>query len=203
MLNRTMPGDIRRHAGLLGVSAESLERLGAVLYQPSVLAFPMRRLSAGELEIVGIRLRAASGKKWAIPGSRAGLFIADDGPGDLVATVYLPEGPTDCAALLTAGVYAIGRHSCAGGADDIAPFVQGRLAVVVADYDQPKPRPDGTTWRPGMDGAKDLAATLARSGNVRSIVPAKGKDAREWLRQGMTARQLETLVKHARPIGVH
>ena len=60
-------------AASLGVTALSLHDIGACWHPAyNAWAFPMR---SGTGEIIGIRLRNESGRKWAISGSRQGLFI--------------------------------------------------------------------------------------------------------------------------------
>ncbi len=118
----------------LGVSIASLVDL-QVAWCPTnrAYAFPMR---SGEGEIIGIRLRNISGDKWAVTGSRQGIFIPDE---ELKAPIcFLPEGPTNTAALLTLGLFAIGRPNVLCGGEQIKVALK-RLgifrAVIVADND--------------------------------------------------------------------
>lgn len=170
------PGDLRAHAASLGVSVESLKRLhiGSTL---KAWSFPMRNARG---EIIGIRYRAENGRKWAERGSRQGLFIPDGIPLE-GGRLYICEGPTDCAALLDMGCHAIGRASCNHGGPDLMAWARKREVVVVADRDEDKTRPDGTTWNPGMDGAKRLAFDLRNEANVVYMIqPPRHKDARAW-----------------------
>jgi phage/plasmid primase-like uncharacterized protein len=175
---------LRRLATALGLSPPSLHRLAAG-WSPDHRAwvFPMTD-AAGQ--VVGIRLRGDNGRKWAVPGSREGLFVPS-GPtpgGRLLVT----EGPTDCAALLELKFPAVGRPSCSGGVRHVVRLVK-RLApaeaVIVADYDPP----DARGRRAGLTGAERLAATLvAYVRVVKVIIPPHGlKDARAWLQAGATA----------------
>jgi hypothetical protein len=87
--------------------------------------------------MVGIRLRAQSGKKFSVTGSHQGLFIPKDGWDQML---MLTEGPTDCAAAIDLGYWAIGRPSCSGGANEVITFVKQRKvrrAVIVSDNDSP------------------------------------------------------------------
>jgi len=162
----------------LGVSVQSLEALEAA-WSPKEQAwvFPMVN---GAGEVVGFRTRYNDGRKLAIIGSQGGLFIPDIEPEDIA---YLPEGPTDTAALLTMGFYAIGRPSCNSGAEFLRAALK-RLkihrVVVVADNDEEKERPNGTKWRPGLDGARKLKKDLGLM-SVLWMPPNPVKDARSLL----------------------
>ena len=184
---RTAPVDYARLAHLLGVSAASLRRLGGALSdRPGVWAFPM---FDAEREMIGIRLRAENGKKWAIRGSRNGLFWPEDltGSGPLLVC----EGPTDVAALLDLGYDAIGRPSCAGAVElviQVGHHFHRRDVVVVADTDGP-----------GIDGADCLAQALTEAGHRPKVIqPTQGKDARAWLRAGATRAVVDTVIANAR-----
>jgi len=136
-------------------------------------------------ETIGIRLRAQSGRKWAIRGSRNGPFWPEDltGSGPLLVC----EGPTDTAALLDLGYDAIGRPSCTGAADLVIEVVQGlhvRDVVVVADADEQ-----------GIDGADRMARGLTEAGRRPKIIrPLQGKDARAWLKSGATRAVVDAVI---------
>jgi DNA primase len=130
-------------------------------------------------QVVGIRLRGDNGRKWAVPGSREGLFL----PAGLTAggRLLVCEGATDTAACLDWGFPAIGRPSCTGGVRHLVELVKRLVptdVVVVADADAP-----------GQRGAENLARQLvAYCPTVRVIAPSTGiKDARAWLQAGATA----------------
>lgn len=185
--NLEMPVEVLNHlAGQLGISFDSVEKLGCVWAPPHrAWAFPMRD---GYGEIVGIRLRADDGRKWAVRGSKQGIFIPDMMP---QSVVYLPEGPTSTAAALTLGLYAIGRPSCSTGGPEIKTALK-RLgvsrAVIVADNDD---KPDGL--RPGFDGAQKLAKEIG----VRSVIwMPPTKDIRDFLRQGGTAQLIQSEIRN-------
>ncbi len=68
---------LARFASELGVSAASLGRLGSKWsWEHKAWAFPMRATNG---TILGVRLRGLDGRKWAVVGSRQGLFIPDGG----------------------------------------------------------------------------------------------------------------------------
>lgn len=162
----------------LGVSELSLQLLNVGWYQEQqAWAFPMRDGNNG---VVGIRLRNDGGKKWAVPGSHQGLFIPQTQP---FLTMLVCEGPTDTAAALTMGYYAVGRPSCSGGVQHIIELVK-RLkimkVVIIADLDDP-----------GMRGAQTLQEHLP----VRSVIALlPSKDIREFLNQGGNRETLDSII---------
>lgn len=176
----------------LGVSQSALDRLGACRAPyPQTWAFPMRN---GQNAIVGLRLRNSSGKKWAERGSHQGLFLPQ---GDPEPTAYLVEGPTDTAAALTLGVFAIGRPSCNGGIFDLVQIIKLlniRRAVIVADKDEDRERPDGSCYNPGVDGAKGLPDHLGIP-NCTLLLPAK--DMRSFVQEGGDRATLDYCLRQA------
>lgn len=180
-----------RLANALGVPSDSIQRLGVRHQTDTVAAFPM---VDHLMRVQGIRFRASDGKKWSYRGGREGLFVPS-GVNWLggVAQLLVVEGPTDCAALLSLGFVAIGRPSCTGGTLYVSSICRrARQVVIVADNDPPKERPDGSTWRPGREGAVALADTLVKAGKpVRIVSPPHHKDVRQWLRDGLTRQGLQ------------
>jgi hypothetical protein len=173
---------LERFGKALGVSADSLRLLGVGwMAERKAWGFPMRN-AAGD--VIGIRLRYRSGAKAAIKGSKQGLFF----PANLGAygRLYLPEGPTDAAALLTLGLPSLGRPSCSGGVSLVLDYVKRQTpieAIVVADADAV-----------GQRGADTLAMKLrAYVAQVKVITPP-AKDAREWVRSGATPADVNTLI---------
>lgn len=184
-------GPIRKPpAKELGVSINSLELLYCTpTPRPGVWAFPMRDERG---QYIGIRMRADNGAKWAEPGSKNGLFIPMSGPPDLI---YIVEGPTDAAAMLTMGMWALGRPSCSACVDMTVRWFNNnrsvKRAVIVADVDFDKERPNGDHYNPGIDGAKTLQIHLPVP-SVIVTIPAK--DPREFLLQGGTRQVLDNIV---------
>lgn len=169
---------LRGLAQSLGVSTASLKSLQVGCVRKGVWSFPMKDFKQ---RIIGIRLRSADGRKWSVRGSRDGLFIPVNARRN--GRVYVVEGPTDTAAMLTIGVEVIGRSSCSTGGPLLVPLCAGRDVVVVSDNDEPKTRPDGSVFYPGQDGAKRLAKRLIR--HVKSVFlikPPWNKDMRDWLK---------------------
>lgn len=174
-------------AKTLGVSPESLERLGCVKApQHATWAFPMYD---GKGYIIGIRLRHENGRKWCEPGSHNGLFIPNWKPDKHIAIV---EGPTDCAAALTLGLYAIGRPSCNGGVNLINDFIHEhriQRATIVADVDGDRVI-NGTTVNPGIQGAINLGELLKIP---TRCVTLPAKDVREFVTSGGTLAEFNAV----------
>lgn len=188
--------DIATLSRELGVSVRSLERL-QVGWNGRGHTFPMRD---GRERTIGIRVRGTKGK-WAVPGSKNGLFWPEGVYSGSDWPVIICEGPTDCAALLSMEFDAIGRPSCLGGVDYMVEFLKGRRrdVVIMADKDEPKQRPDGSTWRPGQDGAARLAqAIVPWVRSVRIVKPPFHKDIRDWYRAGATRDGVRALINNAR-----
>jgi hypothetical protein len=179
------PEHLAGFAGTMGLSVGSLKRLGIGWKGPSCAwSFPMTDASG---QIVGIRLRAASGSKFSERGGREGLFLPSGlETAHLQDCLLVCEGPSDTAAALDSGLPAVGRPSCRGGVELLVDFARQhgvRKIVILADSDEP-----------GQAGAKALADKLAVLPIELSIVtpPAGIKDVREWRRQGATATDVLT-----------
>jgi len=173
-------------AGKLGLSIRSLIRLRvgwANRYRG--WAFPM---CDADMLVQGIRLRSRAGRKWAVRGSKAGLFIPADL--DVNGLLWVCEGPTDTAALLDVGLEAVGRPSCLGGRRLLAKLVRRHNpqgVVIVSDRDD---------HGAGQRGAGALAsALLLYAPSVRIIYPPDGiKDVREWKRAGATREDIQAVL---------
>lgn len=186
----TDPSLLDSFAKELGVTSESLIRLGCCRSQSHrAWAFPMRD---GSSQIVGIRLRYDSGEKRSVKGSHSGLFIPVCPPQH---TCYITEGPTDCAAALSLGLFSIGRPSCSGGTNQLWIALKERRVrkvVILADNDPDKYRPDGERYNPGLDGAVRLASELDV---MTCILIPPAKDIREFVRLGGDANLLNSMIQ--------
>lgn len=162
----------------LGVSVEALEALGCAWARGyNAWAYPMKDWRGNT---IGIRLRDHTGHKWAIRGSRAGLFYTEG----QAKRVYICEGPTDTAAGLTLGLNVVGRPSCLGCEEETNRLLRrkgAREAVIVSDNDGP-----------GYNGAVKLIAALTIP-SVLWIPPAK--DLREFLNFGGTKEVIDSLTR--------
>lgn len=166
-------------ADRLGVTVESLERIGAAWDQKlNAFTFPERDASGKQ---IGTLRRMEDGSKITVKGSKRGLSYASDWR-DLPGPIFILEGPTDVAAALSMNLCAIGRPSATGGKELLIALLADapvdRDIIFVGEMDA---KPDGS-W-PGKesaeDMAKDLAAVLSRP--MGFVLPPKGKDLRDFL----------------------
>lgn len=179
-ISQTGPGMMEDLAERLSVGASSLKVLGcAWAAEHGAWAFPMKD---GYGNLTGIRLRTNDGHKFAVRGSHQGVFLPNC---DTTDTVLVCEGPTDTAAAITLGFYAIGRPSCAGGVADVVAALRRlkvRRAVIVSDSDEV-----------GSRGAGMLQKHLPMP-SALIVLPAK--DIREFLRLGGTRDLLQTMINN-------
>jgi len=178
----------------LGIIPEALIGLGAAYAKEyKAWAFPMKNEKE---ETVGIRLRNSKGDKWAVKGSRQGVFIPTQSV-HRQDVIFLPEGPTDTAALLTLGLYAIGRPSCLTGNDILHKFVflnKCFRVVIVSDNDELK-QYGNKQARPGIEGANKLKSDLKNCISTIWIPPSPAKDIREFVKMGGTKEMIESDLK--------
>jgi len=183
------PGRLQRLAACLGLTAASLGRLGVGWSaEHRAWSFPMTDPAGA---VLGIRLRRPDGFKFAVKGSKEGLFLPPAGEGSH-GLLLVCEGPTDATALLDLGFANVaGRPSCMGGIKLVVELVRRRQppeVVILADGDEP-----------GRRGVGDLAAVLlAYAASVRVITPPEGvKDARAWVQGGGTGADVEQAIAAA------
>ncbi|HEX2879852.1 MAG TPA: toprim domain-containing protein [Polyangiaceae bacterium] len=154
----------------LGVDTDCLKAIGCAWSTYSAWAFPMRDATE---KVIGIRLRNDEGHKWAVKGSKSGLFIPSDYSWVPDGVCYLVEGPTDLAAAMTIGLRAIGRAACLGQEELILQWLSRNhieRLVIVTDNDEP-----------GLRGAEKLQSMLSILSCV--WVPPT-KDIREFVNLG-------------------
>ncbi len=117
---------------------------------------------------------------------KRGLTILDNWDQGRDEPLYIVEGASDTLALHAMGLTVIGRPSSHGGAETLARFIAGCVAlddrdiIIVGENDQ---KPNGK-W-PGRDGAHAIAKKLAEQLNrpIRvAMAPEGHKDARDWFR---------------------
>lgn len=179
-------GEVGKLAFDLGVSERALNALGTV-YAPHhrAFAFPM---SDERGKIVGIRLRGEDGRKWAVKGSHQGLFLPMPATSWLSSsTVMITEGPTDTAAALTLGLFAIGRPQCLGCEEMVASVLRQlgcRDVIVCFDNDSP-----------GVRGAEKLSSALRGIRVTRFVPPTK--DLRSFWKNGGSLQLLQSMTGNA------
>jgi hypothetical protein len=180
-------------AASLGVSTQSLQQMNVVwASQHNAWAFPMYDAEANP---IGLRLRNDAAEKWAVTGSRQGIFLPNVAEDHGIKVAYLPEGPTDTAALLTMGLFAIGRPTCMSGNEIVAACLKRMgiyRAVIVADNDELKQLGPREGY-PGIEGAIKLKKELGIS-SVIWMPPSPLKDARAFLNKGGTRQMIESEV---------
>lgn len=133
----------------------------------------------GQRRVVGVSLRFMDGSKGFIRGGHRGLTIPASFTTTDARTVFLVEGATDTAALLSDGARAIGRPSNVGGvdhlADLLAPLDKTVKIIVLGENDA-----SDKGW-PGREGAV-ITATQLRAKLKRDVAwtlpPAPHKDVR-------------------------
>ena len=169
----------------LGVHPHALRRL-QVGWCPSNCAttWPMRDASGS---IIGLRLRDPNtGSKKSVQGSAAGLFYDPDRFANIEsgARVWVAEGASDTAALLSVGFDAVGVPSAKSGADPLLQLgrrIRPSEWIVAADG-------DGA----GIESANLLGKELVIVAGVRIVMPPSGiKDAREWINRGASREDLK------------
>ena len=169
---------LEEFAASLGVSAPSLVAVGAAWAAAhSAWAFPM---CDGHGNVVGIRLRNERGK-FAVRGSKQGIFLANV---PAQTTLFVCEGPTDTAAAIELGLFAVGRPNCCCGGAEIKVYARRHecsRVVVISDND-----------KPGLDGARKVGSELKLPFAIY-VPPAK--DVREFVRLGGTRIMIENTLK--------
>jgi hypothetical protein len=172
----------------LGVDTDCLKAIGCAWSTFNAWAFPMKDATE---KIIGIRLRNNQGDKWAVKGSKAGLFLPTNYYYIPDGVCYLVEGPTDLAAAMTIGLRAIGRPACLGQEAMILDYIRRngiQRLVIVTDNDQP----DKFGVVAGFRGAEKLQSILPVPSCVW-IPPTK--DIREFVNLGGNYDDMKSLVK--------
>lgn len=183
-------------ANQLRVTVRSLELLGVGVGWDwngrEFGSFPSRD---GIGKTVGITRRYDDGQKKTMRGtSNGGVFVApkwwkEPGP------VWLVEGASDTAALLSESLCVIGRPSNIAGILVIRKLIgrraRGRAVVVIGEHDEKLDRRGtveqckadcvGCAWcAPGLYGARETARQLRQFGAKWMMPPEGVKDVRAW-----------------------
>jgi len=166
----------------LGVSLESLRALW-IGYSKSKGSFTFPMFRKG-YQVLGIRIRRDSGKKFSEKGSKEGVFIPKGYDTDK-RPVVVCEGPTDTACCIDLDFRAVGRPSCLGGSKLLKELLEDEHVCILADSDGP-----------GQNGAEKLAQSLRKAKSV-SIATPPVKDLREWKNQGCLRQDVLNLIRGA------
>jgi hypothetical protein len=176
-------------ASQLSVSEDALMATGAGWCQErGAWSWPMHD---HHVRVVGIRLRdARTHRKYAVMGSKEGVFLGDCPKHGGPPPVLITEGPTDLCAAIDLGFTAVGRPSCTGGTKALSKMLRGLPVIVVADQDEA-----------GERGARALTtALLPTVQSVRTITPpSPHKDLRAWVQAGAVHDDVQALIDGAAP----
>jgi DNA primase len=172
-------------AATLGIPKETLMSLGfAWSKRKHAWMTPMRDANT---EIIGFQFRSESAK-WMLTGSRLGLFLPSM---PIEKTLYVTEGASDCASVLSLGLFAIGKPSAMGGMDLCVDYVKKwkiESVVICADNDEAKlNQSTGEFVSIGFAGATKLSERLVCKKRV--FIPPE-KDMRSWVRKEPKARMI-------------
>jgi 5S rRNA maturation endonuclease (ribonuclease M5) len=177
-------GQIEPFAATLGVSQQALRALGCV-WAGDHRAFAFLMVDA-QRSVIGIRLRNERGEKWAVKGSRSGLFMNQNMMSGTTKDQYnvclIVEGPTDTAAAIDLGFGVVGRPACLGCEDLVVSVAKQSPRVrliILADADEP-----------GQRGARRLQEKLRKA----KIVTLPAKDLRAFLNAGGTKEILNGFI---------
>lgn len=173
-------GQVEYWAERLGVSQKSLRQLEFGYHNldyPRGVCFPVRNVD-GHVVGISVRRDGDDQKRMVIGSSTRGVFTPVEL--DPSRALFMCEGATDTAALLTMGVQAIGRISTSD-----SPFIPVRFAlkygfthvVAVADRDD---------HGAGQQAAEHIARCAKSSGlkTLLLVPPFGSNDVRQWLGQG-------------------
>lgn len=186
-------------ANSLSVHPTSLKLLRCGHHQAIQCAcFPM----VNEIEqICGLRYRWPDGQKRARTGSKAGIFIPTTPAGTVL---WICEGPTDTAALISLGIWAIGLPAARQSIDLAHAYVQQyRPQAVVAVSD---------AGQVGKASAAMIAQAVCKETQTTKILvpPDNAKDIRDWIKAHRAAglddtklrRELMAAVRASKPMKV-
>jgi hypothetical protein len=182
-------------AAMLGLPSDPLVRLRVGWSEhDSATSWPMKN---GAGDVIGIRLRdPKTAKKWSVKDSSAGL-IYDSGLLSIERPelLWVVEGPSDAAALLSLGLFAVGVPSAGGAIDylmELARRILPQEIAILADADDA-----------GKRGAERIAEAVMIVAPVRIVSPPQGvKDAREWVVSGAVADDLLAALRGYRLIHI-
>jgi phage/plasmid primase-like uncharacterized protein len=142
---------------------------------PIGVTFPLQDPSGSPC---GIHVRTMDGTKTCIRGSALGSGLFVPLRLDPSRQLFLAEGCSDCAALLSIGLEAVGRPSTSTRPEVVRRFLQAQgflEIVVVADNDR---------HGAGQAAATALAKYLRHFVDAVQLLIPPTKDVRQWVQQG-------------------
>lgn len=152
-------------AAHLCLAMSALRAIGLGWHNGQTYSLPMHD---GGGRVCGLRLRTLAGRKWAVVGSRNGLFLDQESSG--TGTVFVCEGASDAVAMLGTGLEAVGVPGAGQCVELLKVHLRKRDVVVMVDRDDA-----------GRRGADRIAAGLSRvCRSVRLLYPRRGNDVRDW-----------------------
>lgn len=136
------------------------------------------------------------GWHWNLKGVRLVLYRLPELFKRASDIVFICEGEKDVHALESLGLLATCNAMGAGKWRDVyAETLRGRRVVIITDNDPPTDEKGNPHYR-GQKHAGVVAESLLRHEcEVRIIEPPRGKDAADWLAEGATLQEIETLVR--------
>ena len=193
LMSQLEPENLRKAAESLSLPESCLKVLQIGWSQKYThITWPMRSEDGA---IVGVRTRSIDGRKYSSARwSTNGLFYSPDLLGRTLDRLWIAEGPTDTAALVSLGCDACGLPCANAGHDVLERFCRKRRpkeVVIVADND--------CSGKLSAEQVADSLLILVRC--VRVIhPPAPHKDARDWVKAGARVSDLEKLAASVFPL---
>lgn len=195
----TNPLNVDQLAAELGVKADALNAIGIVWCEGrSCWAFPMKDIHG---KAIGIRLRSSQSKV-SVGGSKSGLFLSDAIVGR--ETVWLTEGPTDTAAMMSIGARCvIGRSSLTSCWEDVKAILakmNAKRAILVVDDETSIERLEDEERKgpaaPGRVHSRRLAKYLGLP--CKFLLCPGCKDVREYVKAGGTMAGIVAMLERQR-----
>lgn len=161
-------------------------------------------------KVIGISRRYGTGEKKTMQHSSPGLHYADNWQSHNTP-LFIVEGGSDTAALISMGICGVGRPSNLGGVSLLVPMLrkEKRRVIVIGEHDE-KPEKRGTVdackancagcnfCYPGKYGARKTAERLRESlppkQGVSWVMLDGAKDTREWYRLNGDKRAFTRMV---------
>ncbi len=147
----------------------------------NVFYFPMFN---AQLKLIGLKIRNLDGKKWCLEHSQLGIYVSRS----IVVSkeLYICEGESDTAALLSHNYNVVGRASATSCKGILKEFTkQFPKVTIVSDYD---------IHGLGFKESCKLARFINRP--VSIVLNREYKDIRKWINSGtFTHEKFEKLKK--------